>query len=258
MHFELKSIGGISMTSFSGATSFGGLPRRWCRYPPQVAALSLLMLAFSIGVSLAQPPSNPKPRDHVYLLRGFANVFSLGMDQIATKLQHQGIDTTVDNYVSWPTLAEDAAAEYKSGRVRTIILIGHSSGAVAVTSMATRLSELGVPVKLAIGLDPTSHMTASGHVDRYVNYYLANGIGDPVDKGPQFSGVLQNVDLEHMSDVSHFNIDKDGAVQGMVMREIQAALASSPHKTAACDVHGRRTCAAAKPGLVTVGTPIRN
>jgi hypothetical protein len=124
--------------------------------------------------------------------------------------------------------------------------------------MATRLSELGVPVKLAIGLDPTSHMTASGHVDRYVNYYIANGFGDRVVKGPQFSGVLQNIDLEHMSDVGHFNIDKDRAVQGMVMREIQAALPSSPPKTAACDMYGRRTCAAAKPGLVTIGTPIRD
>ena len=183
------------MKSFSGATSFGGLPRRFCWYPLQAAALALLMLAFSIGVSLAQVASKPKPRDHVYLLRGFANVFSLGMDQIATKLEHRGIDTTVANYVSWPTLAEEAAAEYKSGRVRTIILIGHSSGAVAVTSMATRLSELGVPVKLAIGLDPTSHMAASGHVDRYVNYYIANGFGDPVAQGRQFTGVLQNVDL---------------------------------------------------------------
>jgi acetyl esterase/lipase len=146
--------------------------------------------------------------------------------------------------LSWPTLAEEAAAEYKRGRVRTIILVGHSSGAVAVTSMATRLSELGVPVKLAIGLNPTSHLTASGHVDRYINYYIANGIGDPVDKGPQFSGVLQNIDLEHMSDVSHFNIDKDGT-----------ALASSPHKIVACDAHGLRTCAAARSGLVTVGTP---
>jgi len=180
------------------------------------------------------------------------------MDQIATRLQHQGIDTTVDNYLSWPTLAEEAAAKYKSGRVRTIILVGHSSGAVAVTSMATRLSELGVPVKLAIGLDPTSHMTASGHVDRYVNYYIANGFGDRVDKGPQFSGVLQNVDLEHMSGVGHFNIEKDRAVQGMVIRDIQAALANSPHDPVACDAHGGRTCASAKHGLVTEGTAIRD
>jgi hypothetical protein len=73
------------------------------------------MLALSIAVSLAQAAFNPKPRDHVYLLRGAFNVFSLGMDQIATRLQHQGIDTTVANYLSWPTLAEEAAAKYKSG-----------------------------------------------------------------------------------------------------------------------------------------------
>ena len=246
------------MNPCRGAIRFCGLPLQRCWYPLRAATLSFLMLAFSTGVSLAQAPSNPKPRDHAYLLRGFANVFSLGMDQIATKLQHQGIDTTVDNYLSWPTLAKEAAAEYKSGRVRTIILVGHSSGATAVTEMAARLSELGVPVKLAIGLDPTSHMTASGHVDRYVNYYIANGFGDRVVKGPQFSGVLQNVDLHHMSDVGHFNIDKDRAVQNMVMRDIQAALTSSPPKTAAGDVHGHRTSAAAKPGLVTIGTPIRD
>ena len=244
------------MRSVGSSTRFGGLPPQRGWYPLHAGALSLLLLAFSIGVSGALASSNPKPHDHVYLLRGFANVFSLGMDQIATKLEHQGIDTTVTNYVSWPTLAEEAAAEYKSGRVRTIILVGHSSGAVAVTSMATRLSELGVPVKLAIGLDPTSHMAASGHVDRYINYYIANGIGDPVDKGPQFSGVLQNVDLEHMSDVSHFNIDKNGAVQGMVMRDIQAALSSGPPRdTVACDSHGGSlTCASAKHGLVTGST----
>jgi predicted esterase len=246
------------MRSVGRCTRFGGLPPQRGRYPLQAAALSFLMLAFSIAVSLARVSSNPKPHDHVYLLRGFANVFSLGMDQIATKLEHQGIDTTVANYVSWPTLAEEAAAEYKSGRVRTIILVGHSSGAVAVTSMATRLSELGVPVKLAIGLDPTSHMTASGHVDRYVNYYIANGFGDPVAKGRQFTGVLQNVDLEHMAGVGHFNIDKDKAVQGMVIRDIQAALANPPHDTVACDAHGRQTCVSGKHGLITEGTAIRN
>src|SRR6516165_2771979 len=76
-----------------GSIRFGGLPLQRCWYRLQAAALSLLMLALSIDVSLAQATLNPKPRDHVYLLRGFANVFSLGMDQIATRLQHQGIDT---------------------------------------------------------------------------------------------------------------------------------------------------------------------
>jgi hypothetical protein len=240
------------MSSVGSATRLPGLlPPQRCRHSLQAAAVSLFLLAAVISASGAPVTSS----SDVYLLRGAFNVFSLGMDQIATRLQQQGIATTVANYLSWPTLAEEAAAEYKSGRVRTIILVGHSSGAVAVTSMATRLSELGVPVKLAEDLDPTSHVAVSGHVDRYINYYIANGFGDPVEKGAGFSGALQNVDLEHMPDVSRFNIEKNRAMQGMVIRDIQAALATSPHDdTVACDSHGAHVACAAKHGLVTEGT----
>jgi pimeloyl-ACP methyl ester carboxylesterase len=218
--------------------------------------LSLALLGLSIGISNAQTTTTAQPGDHVYLLRGFANVFSLGMDQIATKLQQRGIHATVDNYLAWPSLAEQAAAEYKSGRVRTIILVGHSSGAIAVTEMAARLSQLGVPVKLAIGLDPTSRMTTTGHVDRYINYYIAHGFGDPVDRGQGFSGVLQNVDLEHMSNVSHFNIDKNNVLQSMVIRDILAAVSSGPTQARnACDLHsGGKSCGSSKPGTLTEGT----
>src|SRR6516165_9885078 len=102
------------------------------------AVLSLLLLGLSIGISNAQTTTTSQPREHVYLLRGAFNVFSLGMDQIAAKLQQRGIHATVDNYLAWPSLAEQAAAEYKSGRTRAIILVGHSSGATAVTEMAAR------------------------------------------------------------------------------------------------------------------------
>jgi hypothetical protein len=57
--------------------------------------LSLLLLGLSIGIGNAQTTTTSQPREHVYLLRGFANVFSLGMDQIAAKLQQQGIHATV-------------------------------------------------------------------------------------------------------------------------------------------------------------------
>jgi pimeloyl-ACP methyl ester carboxylesterase len=191
--------------------------------PLQAVALTLLLLGLSIGVSPAQT-SPAKARSHVYLLRGVLNVFSLGMDEIAAKLERQGISTTVANYLSWPSLANEAAAEYKSGRVRNIILVGHSSGATAVTEMAARLGQLGVPVKLAIGLDPTSRETASGNVGRYINYYIANGLGTPVIRGRQFNGVLENVDVEKNPELGHFNIDKNRALQERVIREIRAAL----------------------------------
>ena len=227
--------------------------RRWHR--PRSAMLSLALLGLSIGISNAQTTTTAQPGDHVYLLRGFANVFSLGMDQIATKLQQRGIHATVDNYLAWPSLAEQAAAEYKSGRVRTIILVGHSSGAIAVTEMAARLSQLGVPVKLAIGLDPTSRMTTTGHVDRYINYYIANGFGDPVDRGQGFSGALQNVDLEHMAGVGHFNIDKNNVLQGMVIRDILTAVSASPARApVVCDPYSSKSCGSPKHGAVTEGT----
>src|SRR3974390_261039 len=226
-------------------------PRPWHR--PRSAVLSSMLLGLAIGISKAQTTTTSRPREHVYLLRGFANVFSLGMDQIAAKLQQHGIHATVDNYLAWPSLAEKAAAEYKSGQTRTIILVGHSSGATAITEMAARLSQLGVPVKLAIGLDPTSRMTTTGHVDRYINYYIANGFGDPVDKGQSFSGVLQNVDLEHMSNVSHFNIDKNNVLQAMLIKDILApAAAGPPQARGACDQHGGgKGCGSPKPGTLT-------
>jgi hypothetical protein len=189
----------------------------------QAAALALLLLGLSSGVGSAQVAPASKPRDHVYLLRGAFNVFSLGLDDIADKLRLQGVNATIHNYLVWSMLADEATADYKSGRVQTIVLVGHSSGATAVTSMAAVLGERGVPVKLAVGLDPTSPMTAAGHVDRYVNYYIAHGYGFAVERGPQFTGVLQNIDVEKMPDIGHFNIEKNHELQEKVISQIRAA-----------------------------------
>jgi len=40
--------------------------------------------------------------------------FSLGMDEIAAKLEKMGIVTTVTSYLDWQALVNQAAAEYKS------------------------------------------------------------------------------------------------------------------------------------------------
>ena len=199
------------------------LPRRMLR-PLLAAAVAILLLGPSFDVGAAQPTPAPKSSAHVYLLRGAFNIFSLGMDEIGSRLDQMGIPNTVTNYLGWQSLADEAAAAYKSGRVRTIILVGHSSGANAVTEMAARLSQLGVPVKLAIGLDPTAHETATGHVGRYINYYVTGGMGTVVNKGKEFSGSLTNVDMEKNRDIGHFNIDKNKALQDRVVNDIRAAL----------------------------------
>jgi hypothetical protein len=183
--------------------------------------MSLLLLGLSIGASAAQGQSGP--RTHVFLMRGFANVFSLGMDQMGARLQRAGVNATVENYIAWDAIVNQAYAEYKSGQVQNIIIVGHSSGATAVTAVAARLGELGVPVKLAIALDPTTRNFAAGHVERYLNFYAPGGMGTLVDKGRDFVGNLQNISLGGMAGVGHFNIDKDQAVQDRVIKEIMAA-----------------------------------
>lgn len=190
--------------------------------PLKLAALAIpLLLAMTVAAS-AQATN--QSRAHVYLFRGLMNVFSLGMDEIADQLQKRQIEATVYNHLLWWFVADEIAAEYKSGRVQTIILIGHSAGAAAVTSLAARLGELGVPVKLAIGLDPITHQTASGSVALYLNFYVGNGPGQTVEKGRQFSGTLKNVNVDKDFFIGHFFIDKDKAVQAEVISAVLSAL----------------------------------
>jgi hypothetical protein len=197
--------------------------RRWLRPLTAFAAIALL-LAVPSGAR-AQGPSTSKSTAHVYLLRGVLNVFSMGMDQIAYKLEQRGIATTVTNYLLWSSVADDAAAAYKSGKVRTIILVGHSSGATALPDMVERLTRLGAPVKLAIGLDSVFQTTLSGKVGRYINFYIGNGAGTRVARGKNLQGELSNVDVENIpGGVGHVTIDKNEIIQQKVISAILSSL----------------------------------
>jgi hypothetical protein len=215
------------MTSYNRCTGFfsqiisRGAP--WRALQAAVIAILLLGLPVNSNTALASPADS-----HVFLVRGVLNIFSLGMDEIAAKLQAQGITATVHNHLAWASIADEAAAEYKSGRIKTIVLVGHSSGATCLPDMVARLSAQGVPVKLAIGLDSVFHTSLTGKVGRYVNFYIANGAGTRVEKTRNFSGTLDNVDVERVPGVSHVSIDKNEIIQQKVIAEIDAAVASGP------------------------------
>ena len=134
---------------------------------------------------------------------------------------------TVANFVSWSSLAQEAASEYRSGRVRTIILVGHSSGGDARSPIWSRVSvKLGVPVKLAIGLDLVFRTKLAGHADRYINFYIASGAGEPVTRTKDFRGALENVDVQNVPGVGHISIDKNEIMQQKVVSAIEAAVFS--------------------------------
>ena len=212
-----------------GPGFFGGLSvlcRPWLR---SLQAMSLL-LAISIGpgTANAMPGSGPATGAHVFLLRGVLNIFSLGLDDIAAKLERQGIPVTVANFVSWSSLADRAAAEYRSGKVRTIILVGHSSGATALPDMVAKLGQLGVPVKLVIGLDSVFRTRLAGNAERYINFYIASGAGEPVTRTRDFRGALENVDVQAVPGVGHLSIDKNQIMQQKVISAIDAAVFKRP------------------------------
>jgi pimeloyl-ACP methyl ester carboxylesterase len=180
-----------------------------------LVALALSILVAVSGTASAAPDRGPK----VYLLRGFMNVFSLGLDELSAKIEKRGIRSEVYNHTSWRRLVDEIAAEYKSGKTRKVILIGHSLGGTAVIDLAGALGQAGVPVALAVSLDIPS-APVSGRVDTFLNLYVNTGA---LSKGPGFKGRLVNNDLGKNPAVGHFSIDKVEAVHALVLRQVFAA-----------------------------------
>ena len=221
-----------TMTSSSATTklisTLRAPARRWVRSLQSIVVASLLLLLpAGITTSDAVPAAAPANGAHVYLLRGVLNVFSLGLDGIAARLEAQGIPVTITNYLGWASVADEAAADYRSGRVKTIILVGHSSGATVLPDMVARLDQLGAPVRLAIGLDSVFKTSLSGRVGRYVNYYIGNGNGEPVARTSQLHGTLENVNVQNIPGVGHVTIDKSEIMQRRVIGDIDAVVFGS-------------------------------
>jgi hypothetical protein len=57
-----------------------------------------------------------QPRAHVYLFRGLADVFSLGMNTLTDELNSRGVAATVHSHTDWKSIADKAAENYKAGR----------------------------------------------------------------------------------------------------------------------------------------------
>jgi hypothetical protein len=202
---------------------FSSTVRRLSRAAAICLSLFVMLPAGSEAKPVATVASGPATT-HVYLLRGVLNIFSLGLDDIAAKLRAQGISVTVANFISWSSLADEAAANYRSGRLKTIILVGHSSGATALPDMIARLDSLGVPVKLAIGLDSVFRTKLAGKAERYLNFYIANGAGEPVTQTAGFHGKLENINVQAVPGVGHITIDKNEIMQRKVIGAIDSVV----------------------------------
>jgi len=208
----------------SSGTNLFDLLRASVRWRLHALVVGLLLLIIPLSATPSRAVASQANGAHVYLMRGLLNVFSLGLDEIAAKLEAQGIPVTITNYLGWSAVADEAAADYRSGKVKMIILVGHSSGATVLPDMVERLDKLGAPVKLAIGLDSVFRTSLSGRVGRYVNYYIGNGAGEPVAATRQLHGTLQNVNVQNVPGVGHITIEKSEIMQRRVIADIDAVV----------------------------------
>lgn len=106
---------------------------------------------------------------HLYVLLGLGGN-SPGLAEWGYRMQRAGIPTTVASHADEAALAQQAIADYKSGRVSLIKIVGHSLGGGAAADMAAELGQAGVPVQLLLTLDPTGGVSPSGNVRRFANF----------------------------------------------------------------------------------------
>ena len=158
----------------------------------------------------------------VYLMRGLMNVFSQGMDTLATELGGKGFQTKVINHSSWSYAAAQITERYKAAkRPEPVFLIGHSLGADAVILLAERLAENKVPVTLAVTFDPVHPRPAPHNVKRFVNFFQSNnGFGVPVKPQKGYRMSIVNTDLKDREDIGHTTIDKADFLHSKVVSEM--------------------------------------
>ena len=159
--------------------------------------------------------------EEVYMIRGFMDVFSAGMNQMTHRMKRYGIRVSAHSNGDWRGLAQNIIRREKKGKVsHPIVIVGHSLGGVEAPNFANALAKGGVKVALVIGLDPGfSAPSAFGpNVSQVVNYKIPSG--QHYRRGPGFNGSIKTIDVSRYG-VDHVGIDKSPSVQSLVISRIR-------------------------------------
>jgi hypothetical protein len=189
---------------------------------PRYAQYDARKAAYPPRGQYPQPAPSGPPK--IFLLRGFMNIFSLGMDDLAARIEADGIPATVANHADADMLVSEIVTDYQAGDQGPIILIGHSLGADAVIRMAQALDRYDIPVALVILFDGTEQHEVPGNVTRAINFTQRFDL----TPGADFRGTLSNVDLSHDEGIDHFTIDKSQALQANALNYVVLAATPAP------------------------------
>ncbi len=201
---------------------------RWAAFLSPRALVRALLVVIVAGT---WPPTEglaakaAQRHDEVYLMRGLADVFSLGLNRLGARLREKGIDATVMNHTGWRVVVRRILEDRERYGARPVVLVGHSLGADAVIKIARALHEHKVPVRYMVTLAAPAPAPVPSNVRKVVNYYFSFGIGAKLTGDAGFHGVLDNRDGSPIRGVNHFNVDDNAAIQkeivGQVLRYVR-------------------------------------
>jgi len=150
-------------------------------------------------------------------------VFSLGMNDLAEKLECRGYDVEL---TSWSM----ALFHAKCSDPRPIVVIGHSLGGRMCAWVSRKLQQCGATVPLIIIVDANVIQSIPRNVERCVHFYVTNELGifhgRPVRPESLATDVV-NWDVSrgqppwYRGGVNHFDIDATPWVHDMIIREIE-------------------------------------
>lgn len=189
------------------------------------AAVRAVLISMVVVVSNPAHSQKPaaalkKSETHVYLMRGLFGIFSLGMDDLAGKLQADGYRANVYGWDSWQDVADTIARNYRAGEVQ-IAVIGHSLGANAVFLVSDDLQRKNIPVLLGVTFDSTEPRKVPRNVGTFVNFWANDGFGHPVEAAPDYAGELANFDLSGQPNIDHTSIDALDQFHQLVIQKLE-------------------------------------
>jgi hypothetical protein len=153
----------------------------------------------------------------VYLLRGLANIFSLGLDGMGKEFSKLGIENCVFNHSVWQSLGDEIIERSTRGEIsEPIVIVGHSLGAGAAPRLATMLGKRNVKVSYVVMMDPVEPTVVGRNVRQIVNYYLPKRKDNKLYAGNDFDGELDNVNVARFGGFDHFNIDENRSLQKLI------------------------------------------
>ena len=205
--------------------------------PPVPATVAQpVVVADASAAAPVPPPSgaanqvNAQPRGRAYLFRGIAGlIYSRGMDKLADRIRHTGVPASVDTYLMWRPVADQAIRDYRRDP-QPITLIGHSMGGDAAIAFAETLNAADIPVNLLVTYDPSRIAgDVPPNVERYINIFQSTNVmgGGNVVQGSRFHGHYASYNLKDHREIIHINIEKADPIQDQLVSKI-TELATTP------------------------------